>query len=97
MLWPIKDCFAASLRLIGGIKFFHFKTSPAQLSEDNARSSIPVSKACSLFITTKRSDKSNAADFFVEKNIDGALVGGASLDADIFSDIIEIYSRHKEK
>jgi hypothetical protein len=25
------------------------------------------------------------------------LVGGASLDADIFSDIIEIYSRHKEK
>ena len=41
--------------------------------------------------------KSNAADFFVEKNIDGALVGGASLDADIFSDIIEIYSRHKEK
>jgi triosephosphate isomerase len=42
-------------------------------------------------------DKSNAADFFVEKNIDGALVGGASLDADMFSDIIEIYSRHKEK
>jgi triosephosphate isomerase len=42
-------------------------------------------------------NKSNAADFFVEKNIDGALVGGASLDADIFSDIIEIYSRHKEK
>ena len=35
--------------------------------------------------------------FFVEKNIDGALVGGASLDADIFSDIIEIYSRHREK
>ena len=31
------------------------------------------------------------------ENIDGALVGGASLDADIFSDIIEIYSRHKEK
>jgi hypothetical protein len=25
------------------------------------------------------------------------LVGGASLDADIFSDIIKIYSRHKEK
>ena len=42
-------------------------------------------------------NKSNAADFFVEKNIDGALVGGASLDADIFSDIIKIYSRHKEK
>ena len=42
-------------------------------------------------------NKSNAADFFIEKNIDGALVGGASLDADIFSDIIEIYSRHKEK
>ena len=42
-------------------------------------------------------NKSNAADFFVEKNIEGALVGGASLDADIFSDIIEIYSRHKEK
>ena len=42
-------------------------------------------------------NKSNAADFFVEKNIDGALVGGASLDADIFSDIIEIYYRHKEK
>ena len=42
-------------------------------------------------------NKSNAADFFVEKNIDGALVGGASLDADIFSDIIEIYSRYKEK
>jgi len=40
-------------------------------------------------------NKSNAADFFVEKNIDGALVGGASLDADIFSDIIEIYSRYK--
>ena len=34
---------------------------------------------------------------FKEKNIDGALIGGASLDADIFSDIIEIYSRHKEK
>ena len=42
-------------------------------------------------------NKTNAADFFVEKNIDGALVGGASLDADIFSDIIEIYSRYKEK
>ena len=42
-------------------------------------------------------NKSNAADFFAEKNIDGALVGGASLDADIFSDIIEIYSRQKEK
>ena len=42
-------------------------------------------------------NKTNAADFFVEKNIDGALVGGASLDADIFSDIIEIYCRHKEK
>lgn len=42
-------------------------------------------------------NKSNAADFFIEKNIDGALVGGASLDADIFSDIIEIYSRYKEK
>lgn len=42
-------------------------------------------------------NKTNASDFFKEKNIDGALVGGASLDADIFSDIIEIYSRHKEK
>ena len=39
----------------------------------------------------------NASDFFKEKNIDGALIGGASLDADTFSDIIEIYSRHKEK
>ena len=42
-------------------------------------------------------NKTNASDFFKEKNIDGALVGGASLDADIFLDIIEIYSRHKEK
>lgn len=42
-------------------------------------------------------NKLNAADFFIEKNIDGALIGGASLDADIFSDIIEIYSRYKEK
>ena len=42
-------------------------------------------------------NKTNASDFFKEKNIDGALIGGASLDADIFSDIIEIYSRHKEK
>jgi triosephosphate isomerase len=42
-------------------------------------------------------NKKNASDFFKEKNIDGALIGGASLDADIFSDIIEIYSRHKEK
>ena len=42
-------------------------------------------------------NKVNASDFFEEKNIDGALIGGASLDADIFSDIIEIYSRHKEK
>jgi triosephosphate isomerase len=42
-------------------------------------------------------NKTNASDFFKEKNIDGALVGGASLDADIFSDIIEIYSRHKDK
>ena len=42
-------------------------------------------------------NKTNASDFFEEKNIDGALIGGASLDADVFSDIIEIYSRHKEK
>ena len=42
-------------------------------------------------------NKTNASDFFKEKNIDGALVGGASLDADIFLDIIEIYSRHTEK
>ena len=42
-------------------------------------------------------NKTNASDFFKEKNIDGALIGGASLDPDIFSDIIEIYSRHKEK
>ena len=42
-------------------------------------------------------NKTNASDFFEEKNIDGALIGGASLDADIFSDIIEIFSRHKEK
>ena len=42
-------------------------------------------------------NKTNASDFFKEKNIDGALVGGASLDPDIFLDIIEIYSRHKEK
>ena len=42
-------------------------------------------------------NKLNAPDFFVEKNIDGALIGGASLDANVFSDIIEIFSRHKEK
>jgi len=42
-------------------------------------------------------NKLNAPEFFVEKNIDGALIGGASLDADVFSDIIEIFIRHKEK
>ena len=42
-------------------------------------------------------NKTNASDFFEEKNIDGALIGGASLDPNVFSDIIEIYSRHKEK
>jgi triosephosphate isomerase len=42
-------------------------------------------------------NKNNAADFFVQQNIDGALIGGASLNADIFSDIIDIYRRLRER
>ena len=41
--------------------------------------------------------KKNKNTLLEKENVDGALIGGASLDADIFSDIIEIYSRHKEK
>jgi triosephosphate isomerase len=37
----------------------------------------------------------NAADFFEEENIDGALVGGASMDANVFANIVNIYKRLK--
>jgi len=39
----------------------------------------------------------NAESFFCEKSIDGALVGGASLKADMFADIVKIYRRVKNK
>ena len=35
----------------------------------------------------------NAADFFEEESIDGALVGGASMDANVFANIVNIYKR----
>ena len=35
--------------------------------------------------------------FFDEKSIDGALVGGASLKASSFADIIKIYRKVKRK
>ena len=38
----------------------------------------------------------NANDFFDEDCIDGALVGGASLDANIFANIVNIYKRLKK-
>jgi triosephosphate isomerase len=38
----------------------------------------------------------NANDFFAEVSIDGALVGGASLDANIFANIVNIYKRLKK-
>ena len=38
----------------------------------------------------------NANDFFEEDCIDGALVGGASLDANIFANIVNIYKRLKK-
>ena len=38
----------------------------------------------------------NASDFFDEDSIDGALVGGASLDANIFANIVNIYKRLKK-
>jgi triosephosphate isomerase len=38
----------------------------------------------------------NANDFFDEVSIDGALVGGASLDANIFANIVNIYKRLKK-
>ena len=38
----------------------------------------------------------NANDFFDEDSIDGALVGGASLDANIFANIVNIYKRLKK-
>ena len=37
----------------------------------------------------------NAADFFEEESIDGALVGGASMDANVFANIVNIYKRLK--
>ncbi|MDA0774797.1 MAG: triose-phosphate isomerase [Proteobacteria bacterium] len=42
-------------------------------------------------------NQANASDFFNEKFIDGALIGGASLDANVFADILDIYKRLKEK
>ena len=39
----------------------------------------------------------NAESFFCEKSVDGALVGGASLKADTFADIVKIYRRVKNK
>jgi triosephosphate isomerase len=38
----------------------------------------------------------NANNFFKEDSIDGALVGGASLDANIFANIVNIYKRLKK-
>ena len=38
----------------------------------------------------------NANDFFDKDSIDGALVGGASLDANIFANIVNIYKRLKK-
>jgi len=38
----------------------------------------------------------NANDFFEKDSIDGALVGGASLDANIFANIVNIYKRLKK-
>ena len=38
----------------------------------------------------------NAADFFEEESIDGALVGGASMDANVFANIVNIYKRLKK-
>ena len=38
----------------------------------------------------------NASDFFDEDSIDGALVGGASLNANIFANIVNIYKRLKK-
>jgi triosephosphate isomerase len=38
----------------------------------------------------------NANNFFEEDSIDGALVGGASLDANIFANIVNIYKRLKK-
>lgn len=42
-------------------------------------------------------NQANASDFFNEKFVDGALIGGASLDANVFADILDIYRRLKEK
>lgn len=39
----------------------------------------------------------NAEEFFNEKSIDGALVGGASLSANQFADIVKIYRKVKIK
>ena len=39
----------------------------------------------------------NAESFFCENSVDGALVGGASLQADTFADIVKIYRRVKNK
>ena len=39
----------------------------------------------------------NANDFLVESNIDGALVGGASLDASVFANIVNIYEGLNKK
>ena len=39
----------------------------------------------------------NAESFFGEKSIDGALVGGASLKANPFADIVKIYRKVKRK
>ena len=38
-------------------------------------------------------DESNSEDFFTQINIDGGLIGGASLDAEEFLKIVNIYSR----
>ncbi len=38
----------------------------------------------------------NAANFLKEESIDGALVGGASMDANVFANIVNIYKRLKK-
>ena len=38
-------------------------------------------------------NEGNSEDFFKEKNIDGGLIGGASLDAEEFLKIVNIYNR----
>jgi triosephosphate isomerase len=42
-------------------------------------------------------NENNAETFFKEDNIDGALVGGASLDAKVFAKIVNSFERLNKK